>query len=113
MPVYLTGIILIDVFMFETHTFPAEGAQGGTWSFFTQFNAMILPIITLTLVTLASFSRYMRSSTLDQLTEDYVRTARAKGAGQPRILYRHILRNALIPSPRWSGCLFRSSSAGR
>ena len=97
MPVYLTGIILINVFVFETHAFPAEGAQGGTWSFFTQFTAMILPIITLTLVTLASFSRYMRSSTLDQLTQEYVRTARAKGAGEGRILYRHILRNALVP----------------
>ena len=112
MPVYLTGIILINVFVFETHTFPAEGAQGGTWSFFTQFNAMILPVITLTLVTLASFSRYMRSSTLDQLTQDYVRTARAKGAGQPRILYRHILRNALIPIATLVGPAMTTSAAG-
>lgn len=97
MPVYLTGIILINVFALGTHWFPTEGAQGSIWSFFTQFNAMILPIATLTLITLASFSRYMRSSALDQLTEDYVRTARAKGVGQARILYRHILRNALIP----------------
>ena len=58
---------------------------------------MVLPIITLTLITVASFSRYMRSSTLDQITQDYVRTARAKGVGEGRILYRHILRNALIP----------------
>ena len=66
-------------------------------SFFTNFNAMVLPVITLTLLTVASFSRYMRSSTLDQVTQDYVRTARAKGVGEGRILYRHILRNALIP----------------
>jgi peptide/nickel transport system permease protein len=98
MPVYLTGIILINVFAIELHAFPSEGAQGaGISSFFTDFNAMILPIVTLTLLTLALFTRYMRSSTLDQLTQDYVRTARAKGAGEGRILYRHILRNALIP----------------
>jgi peptide/nickel transport system permease protein len=98
MPVYLTGIILINVFAIELHWFPSEGAQGsGVSSFFTQFHSMILPIATLTLLTLALFTRYMRSSTLDQLTQDYVRTARAKGAGESRILYRHILRNALIP----------------
>jgi peptide/nickel transport system permease protein len=98
MPVYLTGIILINAFSLGTHTFPSEGAQGaGVSSFFTNFNAMVLPVITLTLLTVASFSRYMRSSTLDQVTQDYVRTARAKGVGEGRILYRHILRNALIP----------------
>ncbi len=98
MPVYLTGIILINALALGTHTFPSEGAQGpGVSSFFTDFNAMVLPVITLTLLTVASFSRYMRSSALDQLTQDYVRTARAKGVGEARILYRHILRNALIP----------------
>jgi peptide/nickel transport system permease protein len=98
MPVYLTGIILINVFALELRWFPSEGAQGGgVSSFFTNFSAMVLPLVTLILLTLALFSRYMRSSTLDQLTQDYVRTARAKGAGEGRILYRHILRNALIP----------------
>jgi len=98
MPVYLTGIILINVFSLELHMFPSEGAQSsGAASFFTDFKAMVLPVVTLTLLTLALFTRYMRSSTLDQLTQDYVRTARAKGAGESRILYRHILRNALIP----------------
>ncbi len=98
MPAYLLGLILIDIFAEQLHIFPPEAAQGGTiGSFFTQFNAMVLPIASLTLITIASFSRYMRSSTLDQITQDYVRTARAKGAGERRILYRHILRNALIP----------------
>jgi peptide/nickel transport system permease protein len=64
---------------------------------FSNFNAMILPIATLTLITLALFSRYMRSSVLDNLTEDYVRTAKAKGASERRILVRHVLRNSLIP----------------
>jgi peptide/nickel transport system permease protein len=64
---------------------------------FTEFNAMILPITSLALVTIALFSRYMRSSVLDNITEDYVRTAKAKGASERRILVRHVLRNSLIP----------------
>jgi peptide/nickel transport system permease protein len=98
MPAYLIGLILINIFAEELHLFPPEAAQGpGISAFFTDFNAMVLPIASLALITIASFSRYMRSSTLDQITQDYVRTARAKGAGERRILYRHILRNALIP----------------
>jgi peptide/nickel transport system permease protein len=100
MPSYLLGLILVNIFG-QGHIFalfPPQAAQGSNiGSFFTEFNAMVLPLATLTLITIASFSRYMRSSTLDQITQDYVRTARAKGAGERRILYRHILRNALIP----------------
>lgn len=96
-PIYLVGIVLINVFAFGAHWFPGEAAQGGTGAFFSQFRSMVLPILSVALITLASFSRYMRSSTLDQLTQDYVRTARAKGVREGRILYRHVLRNALIP----------------
>ena len=99
MPAYLLGIILINLFAEPPRTwFPSQAAQGANiGSFFTQFNAMVLPLASLALITLAGFSRYMRSSTLDQITQDYVRTARAKGASDRRILYRHVLRNALIP----------------
>jgi peptide/nickel transport system permease protein len=58
---------------------------------------LVLPVATLTLVTVALFSRYMRSSAIDSLTQDYIRTARAKGLRQSAILYRHLLRNSLIP----------------
>jgi peptide/nickel transport system permease protein len=54
-------------------------------------------VATLTLVTVALFSRYMRSSAIDSLTQDYIRTARAKGLRQSAILFRHLLRNSLIP----------------
>ena len=57
----------------------------------------MLPEITLAAITIASFSRYMRSSMMEAMTEDYVRTARAKGAAPRRVLYIHALRNALIP----------------
>jgi peptide/nickel transport system permease protein len=58
---------------------------------------LILPVLTITLVSVAFFSRYMRSSVLDNLLQDYVRTARAKGASSRRVLFRHILRNAFAP----------------
>jgi peptide/nickel transport system permease protein len=97
-PAFLIGIVAILLFAIKFPIFPPEGPQGeGLGVVITQFNALILPIITLALVTVALFSRYMRSSVLDNLTEDYVRTARAKGASERRVLMRHVLRNSLIP----------------
>ncbi len=98
MPAFLLGILLILFFAIKIPIFPPEGPQGeGVGVVFTNFNALVLPIISLTLITLALFSRYMRSSVLDNLTEDYVRTAKAKGASERRVLIRHVLRNSLIP----------------
>jgi peptide/nickel transport system permease protein len=98
MPAFLLGILLILIFAIKIPIFPPEGPQGeGLGVLFTDFNALILPIISLTLITIALFSRYMRSSVLDNLTEDYVRTAKAKGASERRVLIRHVLRNSLIP----------------
>jgi peptide/nickel transport system permease protein len=97
-PSFLVGLILILVFSDNLGWLPAEGPQGqGLAVIFENFNAMILPIATLTLITVALFSRYMRSAVIDNLTEDYVRTAKAKGDSQRRILYRHVMRNSLIP----------------
>jgi len=98
MPDFLVGIVLILVFAIKFPILPPEGPQGsGIGDVITNFNALILPIITLSTTTIALFSRYMRSSVLDNITEDYVRTARAKGAGQRRVLIHHVLRNAMIP----------------
>jgi peptide/nickel transport system permease protein len=98
MPDFLIGILLIMAFAIKIPIFPPEGPQGESLGVvFANFNAMILPISALTLVTLALFSRYMRSAVLDNLTEDYVRTAKAKGAGERRVLIRHVLRNSMIP----------------
>jgi peptide/nickel transport system permease protein len=63
----------------------------------TDWRDLTLPVVTLALVTIALFSRYTRSAVMDNLTEDYVRTARAKGASGRRVLWRHVLRNSLIP----------------
>jgi peptide/nickel transport system permease protein len=97
-PTFLIAVGAIILFAIKFPIFPPEGPQGaGIGSVIGNFNALILPICTLALVTIALFSRYMRSSVVDNLTEDYVRTARAKGAGQRRVLVRHVLRNSLIP----------------
>ena len=97
-PTFFVGTVLILVFSVKLHIFGPEGPQGRAWStIFTDWRDLTLPVVTLALVTIALFSRYMRSSVLDNLTEDYVRTARAKGASGRRVLLRHVLRNSLIP----------------
>lgn len=98
MPVFWLGIILIGVFSFTLHLLPSEGPQGETvGDLMSQLSSIVLPVATLALITIASFSRYMRSSTLENMVQDYVRTARAKGASDRRVLFIHVLRNALIP----------------
>jgi peptide/nickel transport system permease protein len=69
----------------------------GVAQMLTNFHVMFLPVLTLATGTIAAFSRYMRSSMMDSLAQDFVRTARAKGASRSRVLFRHALRNALIP----------------
>ncbi|WP_030902124.1 ABC transporter permease [Streptomyces sp. NRRL F-5126] len=97
-PVFFLGLILIIVFSQAIPIFPAEAPQGTSiGSIFSGFSGMILPIATMALGIIAMFSRYMRSATLDNLTEEYVRTAMAKGQSSRRILAKHVLRNALIP----------------
>jgi peptide/nickel transport system permease protein len=113
MPSFLLGLVLIYIFAIEWPIFPAEAPQGlGLGVIFANFNAMILPVATLTLITIALFSRYARSAVLDNLTEDYVRTAKAKGAGERRILFRHVLRNSLIPVATLLGLSFPGVISG-
>jgi len=98
MPAYLLGLLLISVFAVNLRLLPAEAPQASTITGVLSDPAgLILPIATLTLVTCALFSRYMRSSAIENLAQDYIRTARAKGLGQMAILSRHLLRNSLIP----------------
>jgi peptide/nickel transport system permease protein len=97
-PDFFLGIVLIDIFALRLHWFPTEGPQGPYWtSAFTEFDAFVLPLATATLTSIAVFSRYARSSALDVLGQDFIRTARAKGASRGRVLSKHILRNACLP----------------
>jgi len=68
-----------------------------TWGAITHPAQLFLPIVTLAAVTVASFSRYMRSSALDSLAQDYIRLARAKGLSERVVLSRHLLRNSCLP----------------
>ena len=98
MPSYLLGLLLISVFAVNLRLLPAEAPQAPTITGVLSDPAgLVLPVATLTLVTCALFSRYMRSSAIESLAQDYIRTARAKGLGQAAILSRHLLRNSLIP----------------
>ena len=98
MPSFLLGTLLILYFAIDIHLFPVAAPQGQTvGSILGDPRGLVLPEFTLAAITIASFSRYMRSSMMEAMTEDYVRTARAKGAGPRRVLFLHALRNAIIP----------------
>jgi len=98
MPSFWLGILLILGFSVNWHLLPPEGPQGATVSAVLQDPlALVLPVATLALVTIAVFSRFMRSSAIETLVQDYMRTARAMGVPERSILFRHLLRNSLIP----------------
>jgi peptide/nickel transport system permease protein len=98
MPVFLLGLILIQLFALDLHWFSFEGSQSGSLlKIIVDLRSMTLPIVTLTLLTIASFSRYMRSTAMDVLAQDYIKVARAKGLQERLVLSRHLLRNACLP----------------
>jgi peptide/nickel transport system permease protein len=99
MPSFFLGLILIQLFALDLHVFPVEVSSNitTTWGAITHPTQLLLPIVTLAAITVASFSRYMRSSALDELAQDYIRLARAKGLSERAVLFRHLLRNACLP----------------
>jgi peptide/nickel transport system permease protein len=97
MPQYAIALLLIQFLSISFHVFPAEAPQTtSAWGVLSHPAALVLPVASLTLVTYAQFSRYMRSSAIDTLAQDYMRTARAKGLPERLVLSRHLLRNSLI-----------------
>lgn len=98
MPTFWLGMLLVVLFANSWHIFPPEGPQGATVSaVLHQPNALVLPVATLTIVTVAQFSRFVRSSVIDNLLQDYIRTANAKGLQPRRVIVWHLLRNSLLP----------------
>jgi peptide/nickel transport system permease protein len=98
MPSFFLAEILILVFAIQLHWFSPLGPNGDSLgAILAQAPNLILPVLTLALITVASFSRYVRSSVLENLGQDYVRTALAGGASDARVILRHVLRNSLIP----------------
>jgi peptide/nickel transport system permease protein len=98
MPAFLLGQLLILWFAIDLHVFESQAPSAtSVTGILADPRGWILPVFSLSAITIAGFSRYMRSSMMETLTEDYIRTARAKGASPSRVLFRHALRNALIP----------------
>ncbi|WP_298336114.1 ABC transporter permease [Ferrimicrobium sp.] len=98
MPTFFLGELLIFGFSEYLHLLPAEAPQGSTvGQILSQPMALILPIATLALVNFAGYSRFMRSSAIESLAQDFIRTARAKGLSERVVLFKHMLRNSLIP----------------
>ncbi len=88
MPSFIMGSLLLIVFCISLQLLPANGSTAA---------GLILPVVTLSLSPLANITRLTRSSMLDVLGQDYIRTARAKGVSKVKIIFGHALKNALIP----------------
>jgi peptide/nickel transport system permease protein len=97
MPQNFLGLLIIGLFAINLGWFHAEAPQSESlWTYITDIHAMFLPILVLTLTSVAGYSRYMRSSALDALAQDYMRLARAKGLPEHRVLRRHLVRNSSL-----------------
>lgn len=112
-PSFLLALVLIAIFSQTIPLFPAEASQSSSpWVVFTDPRSMALPIITLTITNIAVFSQYQRSAALDQLSQDYINVARAKGLSEGVILTRHLFRNACAPLITLVGVLIPTLLAG-
>ncbi|MFC5711666.1 ABC transporter permease [Thalassorhabdus alkalitolerans] len=101
-PNFFAALVAIYFFSFQLGWFPAQGTVSSTSltgfeAFIDRLHHLVLPGITLGLASTAIYMRYIRSEMLDVMGSDFIRTARAKGLGENSVLYKHTLRNALIP----------------
>ncbi|MAR20195.1 MAG: ABC transporter permease [Rhodobacteraceae bacterium] len=100
-PPFFSGVLVIVIFSVTLGWFPSiydTTLVVDSWdNFVLQLKQMIMPVMVLALQTTAQLSRFMRASMLDNLNQDYVRTARAKGLGESVVVMVHVLRNSMIP----------------
>jgi peptide/nickel transport system permease protein len=111
-PNFWFAILLILVFAVKLAWFPSGGFPGWEAGIGAALKSLLLPAIALAVVQAAILTRITRSAILDLSGEDFVRTARAKGNSRARTLWRHVLRNALIPIVTIMGLQFSSLLAG-
>ena len=104
-PVFWVGIMLIFFFALKIRIFPSSGFDEG-------IKSLILPAVALSHYSVASVMRLVRSSVLDTITQDYVRTARAKGLSELVVIIRHLLRNAILPVVTLVGLQFGTLLGG-
>jgi peptide/nickel transport system permease protein len=113
MPVFLLGLILIQVFALSFPIFNFEASQStNVFVVIGDWHSMFLPVLTLVLLTVANFSRYMRSSSIDVLAQDYIKVARAKGLPERLVRSRHLVRNASLPMITLIGLFLPALLAG-
>ncbi len=98
LPEFVSGVVLISIFSIKLGWLPSQSAIEPSSGFVKAFPYLILPAITVALTTLAYVVRMTRSSTVDVLQTDYVRTANLKGLPPRRVLFTHVLRNSLLPT---------------
>ena len=97
-PAFFLGLVLIIAFSQHLPWFPSQAPQGSSvGQVLSEPKGLVLPVLTGAAAMVAVFSRYMRAATLDNLAQDYVRTARAGGSSGAAVLWRHVFRNSLTP----------------
>jgi len=111
-PNFWFALLLVYVFAVWLRLVPAGGFPGWSAGFWPAFKALILPAVALALPQAAILARVTRSALLEVLGEDYIRTARAKGMPRSAVLWRHALRNAMIPVLTILGLQFAFLLAG-
>lgn len=117
-PVFWTGILLLIGFSLNIPLFPSSGMRdvtitGGFWpQLLDILHHAVLPVVALCSIYLALYSRLCRSSMLEVLGSDYVRTARAKGLSEHQVIYKHALKNALSPVITLAGLQFSAVISG-
>jgi peptide/nickel transport system permease protein len=118
LPVFWTGLMLIILFASWIPIFPVEGMysarfEGGSFAYALDvLHHLILPATTLAIIFLAFYARLARASTIDVLGADFVRTARAKGVPEMRVVFKHALRNAVLPIITVAGLQFGNLISG-
>jgi peptide/nickel transport system permease protein len=111
-PVFLLAPVLLYFLTYKLEIFPSGGytpLSEEPWEWFTH---LILPWFTLAVLSIGFYSRVLRSNMIDVMNEDYVRTARAKGLSERKVMTRHVLRNSLIPIVTLFGLDFGATIAG-
>jgi peptide/nickel transport system permease protein len=95
-PTFFLGILLVSWFSVDIHLFPPFAPNSSSiLTVLSQPRALVMPVVAYAFLLYALWSRYMRSSVMDNLVQDYVRTARAKGASERRVLWGHVFRNSI------------------
>ena len=98
LPEFVTGLILIQIFAFNLDLFPANSSIPPESTFREALPMLILPALTATLVLMAYIARLTRAGVIEELKRPYVRTATLKGLPQKTVIFKHVLRNALLPT---------------